>query len=81
MTVPCRTRHGQGLYPLYYIFMDGQSARPYPVILCPTCANAEEALGTEADADIAQQCANYEDDNLVCEGCNKRIPSAYGDND
>lgn len=56
-----------GLYPLYYLMANGD-------VLCPKCANAdaEEPLAAEA---------NYEDPSMHCEGCSKRIPSAYAEDE
>ena len=53
-----------GGYPMFYI-TEGNST------LCPNCAN-------ESD-DIIDYCANWEDSNLYCDQCSKRIESAYAE--
>lgn len=55
-----------GGYPLYYLGHDN-------AVLCPKCAN-KEALLSLVGRDI-----NYEDSDLRCEECGKRIESAYAE--
>lgn len=57
-----------GGYPLFYL--DAESN-----ILCPDCANEND----EYSAPIVAHDANWEDDSLYCDHCNKRIESAYND--
>ncbi len=57
-----------GGYPLFYMDLNQD-------ILCPECANKEEP------ANIIAFDANWEDSSLYCEGCSRRIPSAYADED
>jgi hypothetical protein len=66
-----------GGYPLYYLFADCE-------VCCPDCANGENGSDASEDADDRQwkliACdVNYEDENLFCAHCNKRIKSAYGE--
>lgn len=71
-----------GGYPLFYCFKDGG-------VICPDCVNANVA---EIDcANRGGHChnshggwavdaceINWEDDDLVCDHCHKKIESAYG---
>ena len=66
-----------GGYPVYYVCADGG-------ILCPDCVDSEQALIDVADEHDRQwmvigQEINYEDDQLYCDNCNKRIKPAYSD--
>ena len=66
-----------GGYPIYYICADGG-------ILCPNCVDVERELIDSADECDRQwmvigQEINYEDDQLYCDNCNKRIKPAYSD--
>ena len=54
-----------GAYSLFYITRQGG-------ILCPDCVNDDPD-------EIAQRDINLEDPLMYCDGCGKRIPSAYGD--
>jgi len=54
-----------GGYPIYYLGYDN-------AVLCPKRANKEDLL-TLIGRDI-----NYEDPDLRCDECGKRIESAYG---
>jgi hypothetical protein len=71
-----------GAYPLYYITKDNG-------VLCPKCANENSALCLAApdSMDYDPQWAivdfdiNYEDPDLYCDHCNKRIQSAYAEDD
>ena len=72
-----------GGYPIYYVFADGGCC-------CPDCANENIE---EIDADIkGKRCwnshggwaidafdINYEDADLYCDHCSKRIESAYAE--
>ena len=70
-----------GGYPVYYIMGDGGS-------LCAGCANAEDQVYLDVDGppddiddpqwEVVAQEANWEDENLCCDHCNKKIESAYG---
>jgi len=69
-------------YPSYYIMADGGS-------LCPGCANTEDQVYLDVDGppdgmddpqwEVVGQEVNYEDENLCCDHCNKKIESAYGE--
>ena len=66
-----------GGYPVYYICADGG-------VLCPDCVDAEKELIDVADESDRQwmvigQEINYEDNQLYCDNCNKRIEAAYAD--
>lgn len=71
-----------GGYPIFYVTKDSG-------ILCPDCVNANlgQCLGeTEGGSEYKQwQLAgydiNYEDNSLYCDHCNKKIESAYGEDD
>ena len=57
-----------GGYPIFYL--DNQNN-----VLCPECANKHnEYSGTIIAHDI-----NWEDNNLYCNDCSKRIESAYNE--
>lgn len=58
-----------GGYPLAYYAED---AGPY----CPECANQEDAEPPIVAAEV-----NWEDSEMHCDGCGKRIPAAYGEDD
>lgn len=65
-----------GGYPIYYIVEDGG-------VLCPDCVNENLEL---AEGDDPQWCIvaydiNYEDDELYCDNCNKKIEPAYDGED
>jgi len=62
-----------GGYPIFYL--DSRSS-----VLCPDCANTEEASVCKT-SDIVAADVNYEDNDLYCDECSKRIESAYGDPD
>jgi hypothetical protein len=64
-----------GMYPLYYITKDGGC-------LCPECANKNKNLTRDIHDPqwyIVASEANYENEDLVCDNCNKKIESAYGE--
>lgn len=67
-----------GGYPLYYLMQDGEA-------ICPACVSSNRKLINEAFADHDPQWnvlgvdANWEDENMYCCHCNKKIESAYGD--
>lgn len=58
--------YADGGYPLFYFDRD-------ECILCPTCANAEEAAGEEVTA----FGINYEDTSCFCDNCSVQIEPAY----
>lgn len=58
-----------GAYPLYYL--DGENND-----LCPDCANENDNYTSP----ITAYGVNYEDSELYCDQCGKRIESAYGEN-
>jgi hypothetical protein len=57
-----------GGYPLYYYDTNG-----FP--LCPICA----AKPSGPEGRVVGRKVNYEDNDLWCDSCCRRIPSAYGD--
>ena len=74
-TLPARDDAGKlpayawpGGYPIYYVTEDG-------LTVCPTCAN------DETSDDVVAADVNYEDAALYCDDCNKRIESAYAEDD
>lgn len=71
-----------GGYPVFHLCADGD-------ILCPTCANTEPTLeahgglaATETDAPwrIVASDVNWEDPELYCDHCSKRVENAYAEN-
>lgn len=69
-----------GGYPIYFVSADSG-------VLCPDCVNNERGLIDAAAADEDKQWLivatdiNWEDGDLYCDHCNKRIESAYGDDE
>jgi hypothetical protein len=71
-----------GGYPMFYVTKDNG-------VLCPKCANDNSALclATPDSEDFDPQWAlvdfgvNWEDTDLYCDHCNKRIESAYAEDD
>jgi hypothetical protein len=70
-----------GGYPVYYVTSDGAA-------LCPDCVTKERAQITESIADnsndgwqVVGADVNYEDASLYCDNCNKRIESAYAEDE
>ena len=61
-----------GGYPLFYLDSDN-------CVLCPDCANESEH--GEPNMQPVAYGVNWEDDSLYCEECNRRIESAYGENE
>lgn len=62
-----------GLYPLYYIDSTHD-------VTCPDCANKAERNLPVDDFNRPIACGvNYEDADLYCQVCNKRIESAYAE--
>jgi hypothetical protein len=71
-----------GGYPLVYLFADGGA-------LCPDCANAnieeldramtEPRRNSHGGWRVDGVEPNYEDTDLHCDHCHKRIPAAYED--
>lgn len=62
-----------GGYPIYYVTTDNG-------VLCPKCAGSKECKEATADNSqwfLAGADCNYENPNLYCDHCNKRIESAY----
>lgn len=58
-----------GGYPLFYVDKENS-------VLCPSCANKDTTGIALVEYDI-----NYEDTDLYCCECSKRIESAYGDDE
>jgi len=65
-----------GMYPIYHVCADGG-------VLCHDCVNNQADVGTSpntpADWRIVASDINYEDPDLQCDHCNKRIESAYAE--
>lgn len=61
-----------GAYPLYYVDAENNA-------LCADCANEQESEA--GNAAIVASDANWEDPEFYCDGCSKRIPSAYADDE
>ncbi len=70
-----------GGYPIFYITSDGAA-------LCPDCVNKEieqiDASVTAKENDgwrVVAADINYEDGELTCDHCSKRIESAYAESE
>ena len=64
-----------GGYPMYYLARDNG-------VLCPACANGyTEGRDTKEQLEPVEADINYEDASLFCEHCNKRIESAYAEDE
>ena len=69
-----------GGYPLFYVTQDC-------ACLCPACCDSDRELIEAAAADndaqwnVVAADVNWEDTALYCDHCNKRIESAYGDDE
>lgn len=64
-----------GGYEISYLVKDGG-------ILCHQCANAELMRTLDPDDDqfhIVDYVINYENSDLYCDHCNRRIEPAYGE--
>lgn len=64
-----------GGYPIFYVTKDSAA-------LCPECANKNKKLTFDQHDSqwfIVAADVNYEDENLYCDHCNKKIESAYGE--
>ncbi len=65
-----------GGYPVYHLCADSG-------VLCPDCANTHGEVHTNEDGPedwrIVASDVNYEDPNLYCDHCHKRIESAYAE--
>jgi hypothetical protein len=71
-----------GGYPIFYYVQEpsyrgGLSDELNPV--CHECARSGKHLGS--DDVVTEYEVNWEDPDLYCEGCDKRIESAYADKD
>ena len=67
-----------GGYPIFYIV--GEKDKPHHgdiAEFCPSCVPAN--LGGEDEVIAAE--INYEDAELFCDGCGKRIESAYAEDE
>lgn len=66
-----------GGYPIYYLCADSEA-------VCPDCANCPEAKAETINPTGDKQWQiigadiNWEDNNLLCANCNRKIESAYG---
>lgn len=58
-----------GGYPIYYLDNENN-------VLCPDCANKPGYSTKPVTTDV-----NWEDSELFCDDCNKRIDSAYAEED
>lgn len=64
-----------GGYPIFYLAKDNG-------VLCPACANKfNPATDNDDQLEPVAADVNYEDAQLFCEHCNKRIESAYAEDD
>jgi hypothetical protein len=69
-----------GGYPIYALMHDGES-------MCIDCANKEDLASFDTDPkenhgwQIVALDINYEDPNMICCHCNKRIESAYAEDE
>ena len=68
-----------GGYPLYYVTTDGAA-------LCADCMTQERAQIVRSTVEnshdgwnVSGQDVNWEDTQLYCDHCNKRIESAYAE--
>lgn len=64
-----------GGYEIFYLVKDGG-------VLCHQCANRELERTLDPDDDqfhIVASDINYEDSDLFCDHCNRRIEPAYGE--
>ncbi len=72
-----------GGYPMFYLTRDNG-------VLCPACVQADledtQCNGEHATCDpentefyVVAHAANWEDPNLLCDHCEKRIESAYAE--
>lgn len=65
-----------GGYPIFYLCDDGG-------ILCPSCCNTERELIDSAYPrdgwNVVGAGVNYEDPDMYCDHCGKRIDPAYCD--
>jgi len=62
-----------GGYPLFYLCADNG-------VLCPDCANENgHDDATDKQWRIVASDVNWEDSDLTCDHCNRKIESAYGD--
>ena len=57
-----------GGYPIFYLDNENN-------VLCPECANKHD----EYNGEIIAHDINWEDKNLYCDDCSKRIDSAYAE--
>ena len=60
-----------GSYPIFYVTKRSG-------VLCADCANAQ---GRKHDDPVVAHDANWEDPDLYCDDCSKRIESAYAEKD
>lgn len=76
-----RTKYAwPGGYPLFLLCADGG-------VICPDCAKKEwknvaratRRPGTDKSWEVVAVDANWEDPDMYCDHCNKKIESAYGD--
>jgi len=62
-----------GGYPIFYVSDEGDA-------ICPDCVQ-EDQDGEEQELCITGHVVNWEDSSLFCVQCNKRIESAYADDE
>ena len=66
-----------GGYSIYYICADSG-------VLCPDCANSDDVINAEPYDNqwvLVEHDCNWEDPELYCDNCSKRIESAYAEED
>jgi len=71
-----------GGYPMYYVGKEVY-LEPYGTeyfIVCPDCANSA-IRKKDSELVLVEGEINWENPSLCCDLCNRRIPSAYADED
>jgi hypothetical protein len=74
LTKPVAHHCFPGGYPLFY-YVESDDGKFHS---CPSCVN-QNRVGKNVKTLKAH--INYEDDSLTCEVCEKRVESAYGENE
>ncbi|RLF27033.1 MAG: hypothetical protein DRN14_05915 [Thermoplasmata archaeon] len=64
-----------GGYPIFYVSDNGNA-------ICPDCVQEDQDLDKEEqELCITGHVVNWEDASLFCDQCNKRIESAYAEDE
>jgi hypothetical protein len=63
-----------GGYPIFYVTTDNE-------VLCPRCVgeNLDECCDPDSHMLVTTHAANWNDADLSCNECSRRIESAYGE--